>query len=150
MIEKLKATTGSAIGFSMIGKLSSEDVAQFSQEIELAMAAHKRPLGVLADLTRMEGASWDARWHEMRFLQHHTNDIARMAIICDDPWQQVSEMVLVATAVLQAETLYFHSSEILHAWHWVKMNKLDESMPVRMIYPGKGLFQNYTPEYMGI
>jgi hypothetical protein len=51
---------------------------------------------------------------------------------------------------MQAETLYFLASEIHHAWHWVRMANHDEGMPVRVIYPGKGLFQNYTPEYMGI
>jgi hypothetical protein len=30
------------------------------------------------------------------------------------------------------------------------MNKLNESLPIRTLYPGKGLFQDYTPEYMGI
>jgi hypothetical protein len=30
------------------------------------------------------------------------------------------------------------------------MLKHDEDMPIRLIYPGRGLFQNYTPEYMGI
>ncbi len=59
-------------------------------------------------------------------------------------------MILVATAALQAETLYFLSPEIIHVWHWVKMNKLDESIHVRTMYPGKGLFQNYTPEYTGL
>jgi hypothetical protein len=37
-----------------------------------------------------------------------------------------------------------------HAWHWVRMNKTNEQMPMRVMYPGRGLFQDYTPEYMGI
>jgi len=150
MIERLKESRESAVGFKIIGKLTAEDTASLSQQIEFAMSLHKRPLGILADLSEMQGASWAVRWQEMRFLQRHSNHIARMAVICNDPWQEISEMVLVATAVLQAETLYFHSSEILHAWHWVKMNKLDEGLPTRILYPGKGLFQDYTPEYMGI
>jgi hypothetical protein len=150
MIEKLKESRGSAVGFKVIGRLTAEDTASLSRQIAFAMTRHKRPLGILADLSEMEGASWAVRWQEMRFLQRHSDHIARMAVICDDPWQEISEMVLVATAVLQAQTLYFHSSEILHAWHWVKMNKLDESLPTRILYPGKGLFQDYTPEYMGI
>jgi hypothetical protein len=53
-------------------------------------------------------------------------------------------------ALLQAETRYFHSSELLHAWHWVKMTRLDEGVPIRIMYPGRGLFQDYTPEYVGL
>jgi hypothetical protein len=30
------------------------------------------------------------------------------------------------------------------------MNPKDESMRLRTIYPGKGLFQDYTPEYIGL
>lgn len=150
MIERLKESTGTAFGFKVVGKLTAEDVAEVTQQIEFVIGQHTKPLGLLADLSEMHGASWAARWDEMRFLQKQTAHIARLAIVSDDAWQEISEMVLVATAALQAETLYFHTAEILHAWHWVKMSKPDEGMPVRVMYPGKGLFQDYTPEYMGI
>jgi hypothetical protein len=150
MIEKFTESHGAAFGFRITGSLTADDVVGISQQIEFTIAEQKRPLGLLVDLSGMHGASWTARWEEMRFLQRHTDHIARMAVISNDQWQEIAEMVLVATAALQAETRYFHSSEILHAWHWIKMSKLDEGMPVRIMYPGKGLFQNYTPEYMGI
>jgi len=150
LIERLSGSHGLVFGFKVVGRLTAEDVAAVQQQIDVVLAEHKGHLGLLADLTQMEGASWSARWEEMRFLQRHTERIARLAVISDDDWQQVAEMTLVATAALQAQTLYFHSSEMHHAWHWVKRNKHDEAMPVRVLYPGKGLFQNYTPEYMGI
>ena len=150
MIERLNETHGMVFGFKVIGKLTAEDVAEISKQIDFVVADHKGHIGLLADLTKMEGASWSARWDEMRFLQQHTERIARMAVISDDEWQEVAEMMVMATAALQAQTLYFHSSELHHAWHWVKMNKMDEQMPVRVLYPGKGLFQDYTPEYMGV
>ncbi len=150
MIEKLKESRGTAFGFKVIGKLDADDVVNLMKQLDYAIGNNTHPIGLLADISEMHGASWSARWEEMRFLQHHSDKIARMAVICNDPWQEVSEMVLVATAALQAQTLYFHSSEIHHAWHWIKMTKMDEQMPVRIMYPGRGLFQNYTPEYMGI
>jgi hypothetical protein len=150
LIERLSESHGLALGFKVIGRLTSEDVAEVQLQIDVVLAGHKGHLGLLADLTHMEGASWGARWQEMRFLQRHTERIARMAVISDDDFQEIAEMFVVAAATLQAQTLYFHSTEIHHAWHWVKMNKMDEQMPVRVLYPGKGLFQNYTPEYMGI
>jgi len=141
---------GLAFGFKVIGRLTAEDVSDVSDQIDRVLSEHKGHLGLLADLSSMEGASWSARWDEMRFLQRHTERIARMAVISNDDWQEIAEMILVATAALQAQTLYFHSSEIHHAWHWVKNSKHDEEMPVRVMFPGKGLFQGYTPEYMGI
>jgi len=150
LIERLSESHGLAYGFKVAGRLTAEDVDSVSQQIDVVLANHKGHLGLLADLTEMEGASWSARWDEMRFLQRHTESIAGMAVISNDDWQEVAEMILVATAALQTQTLYFHSSEMHHAWHLVKMNKMDERMPVRVLYPGNGLLQNYTPEYMGI
>ena len=150
MIETLKESRGLAFGFKVIGKLTADDVALLSKQIEDVIAANKRPIGLLADLSESLGTTWAARWDEMRFLQHHSHHIARMAVICNDEWQEISEMVLVATSFMQAETVYCRSSEIAHAWHWVRMNKLDDKMPIRVMYPGKGLFQDYTPEYVGL
>jgi hypothetical protein len=150
VIEKLKESGKRAFGFKVTGKLTANDIDSISEQLDFTLAEQKQPIGLLTDLTEMEGASWAARWEEMRFLQHHSSRIARLAIISNDEWQEVGEMMVVATAALQSETLYFHSAEIHHAWHWVKMNKLDTTMPVRLIQPGKGLFSDYTPEYVGI
>jgi hypothetical protein len=150
MIEQLRESHGPAFGFKVVGKLTAEDISALSHLIENAITSYGKPIGLLADLSEMHGASWEARWDEMRFLQRHSDHIARMAVVCDDEWQEISEMILVATAFMQAETLYCNSSELDHAWHWVKMNEKDERMPIRVMYPGKGLFQDYTPEYVGL
>ena len=150
MIQRLEESHKAAFGFKVTGNLTADDVATISAQIEHFIAEHKKPIGLLADLSEMQGASWSARWEEMRFLQQHTDHIARMAVISNDEWRDVSKVALVATAMLQAQTLYFQPSEIIHAWHWVKMARTDESMPNRVMYPGKGLFHNYTSEYMGI
>jgi hypothetical protein len=150
MIEKLKDSHGIAFGFKVIGTLTADDIVGISKEIDFVISEQKKPIGLLVDLSEMHGASVAARWEEMRFLQRHTDHIARMAVVSNDQWEEILEMVLVATSALQAETLYFGVSEVLHAWHWVKMSKLDEGLRVRIMYPGKGLFQDYTPEYMGI
>jgi hypothetical protein len=150
MIERLKESHGPAFGFKVTGQLTADDVVGISKEIDQAIKAHRKPIGVLADLSQMHGATWAARWEEMRFLQSHTDNIARLAIVNDHKWEEIAEMTVVATAALQAETLYFHTSELEHAWHWVKGANRDEGMPVRVMYPGQGLFQDYTPEYMGI
>ena len=150
MIERIEESHKAAFGFKITGKLTADDVATISAQMEHFIGQHKKPIGLLADLSEMEGASWAARWEEMRFLQRHSDHIARLAVISNDAWEDVSKVVLVAAAALQAQTLYFQPSEIMHAWHWVKMARTDESMPNRVMYQGKGLFHNYTSEYMGI
>ncbi len=150
MIERLTESHKAAFGFKVIGELTADDGASVSQQIDDVIAHHKKPIGILADLSEMHGATWAARWEEMRFLHRHSDHVARLAVVSNNDWQEVSEMVPLATAILQAQTLYFPSSEIIHAWHWVKMARTDETMPTRVMYFGKGLFHDYTPEYMGI
>jgi hypothetical protein len=150
MVEKLKQTRGPAYGFVIRGVLTDSDTQYISQELEHAIGNSTKPIGLLLDLTHMAGADWVARWDEMRFLQKHSSQIARLAVVGTSDWEELASMILVATSALQAQTLYFKQSEIHHAWHWVKMGKYDDEMPVRIMYPGRGLFQDYTPEYMGI
>jgi hypothetical protein len=150
LIESLQKSRGPAFRFAVRGLLTEADTRELTTQLDEMIGNYKKPIGLLADLSQMESADWTARWNEMRFLQRHTSQIARLAIVGVSDWEEIASMVLVATAALQAQTLYFLSSEILHAWHWVKMVKHDDEMPIRVMYPGRGLFQNYTPEYMGI
>ena len=148
MIERLKESGGAAIGFKVIGRISGEEVKAFEPQIEFVISQRKqRPIGILADLSQMEGADWKARWAEMRFLQRYTDHIARMAVVGADKWEEVVAMVLAGTAVLQAETRYFTSAEIVHAWEWVRTSKNADRVPVRRMYAGTGLFKDYIPEY---
>lgn len=148
MIEKLKETRGPAYGFAVRGVLTTADTDFLSQELDHAIGNSTKPIGLLADLSQMAEADWSARWQEMRFLQKHSGQIARFAVVGTSNWEELTSMLLVATAALQAQTLYFQHTD--HAWHWVKMGQHDNEMPVRVMYPGHGLFQNHTPEYMGI
>jgi hypothetical protein len=150
MITPLKQSHGSAFGFAVEGKLTEADALQLGELIAQTVAANKHPIGLLADLSAMHGATWAARWDEMRFLQRFSDHIARIAIVCNDQWQELSEMVLFAASFMQAETVYCTPADIGHAWHWVRMNPATEPMPLRIVYPGKGLFQDYTPEYVGL
>ena len=150
MIEHLEHTRGPAFGFAVHGVLTAADVADLTARLDYMIGSYKKPIGVLANLSNMESADWTARWNEMRFPDRYTDQIARLAIVGASDWEEVASMMLVATAALQAQTLYFTSAEISHAWHWAKMLEHDEEMPVRLMYPGHGLFQDYAPEYMGI
>jgi hypothetical protein len=148
MIERLKESYGSAFGFKIVGKITAEDLKAFEPQIEFVIAERKkRPIGILADLSQMEGANWNARWDEMRFLQKHTDHIARMAVVGADKWEEIVAMVLAGMAVLQAETRYFTTSEIVPAWEWVRTSKNADRVPVRTMYESTGLFKGYIPEY---
>src|ERR1700677_2613698 len=148
MIERLKESRGSAFGFKVVGRISGDEVTAFEPQIAFLIKERKeRPIGILADLSQMEGADWRARRNEMRFLQKYTDHIARMAGVGADKWGEVVAMLVVWTAVLQAETRYFATSEIAPAWDWVRSSKNADHIPIRILYPGTGLFKDYVPEY---
>jgi len=148
MIERLKESEGAAIGFKVVGRVTGDDVKAFEPQIEFLIAKRKqRPIGILADLSQMEGADWKARWDEMRFLQKYTSHIARMAVVGADKWEEVVAIVLAGTAVLQAETRYFTTQEMGAAWEWVRTSKNADRVPVRTISLASGLFKDYVPEY---
>ena len=148
MIERLKESTGAAFGFKVVGRINGDEVTVFEPQIAFLIKERKeRPIGILADLSQMEGVDWKARWTEMRFLQKHTDHIARMAVVGADKWEEVVAMLLAGTAVLQAETRYFATSEIAPAWDWARSSKNAGHIPIRRMYLGTGLFKNYVPEY---
>lgn len=150
MIEQLRESGKAAYGFKVVGQLTADDVVALGQAIDTAVAGIAGGhLGLFVDLSAMHGATWGARWEEMRFLQRHSKVIARMAVVSDDEWEELREQTAVATAVLQAETRYFHANERSHAWKWAR-GEDDGMAPVRVFHSNKGLFGDYTPEYMGI
>ena len=149
MIEKLHESHGGVIGFRLTGRVTAEDVAESDEHMKLIIDARpNRPIGIVVDLSQMEGMDWAARWDEMRFLQKYTNHIARIAVVGADKWEEIGAMLVTSAALLQGETLYFHSSEIKHAWHWAKTSKHATEAPApRHIYTGTGIWKNYTPEF---
>jgi hypothetical protein len=151
MIERLKESSGGVLGFKVTGKMTDEDIKGFEPQIEFLLRERKhKPIGILADLSQMRGAELKARWDEMRFLQKHTDHIARMAVVGADRWEEAMALLTAGAAVLQAETRYFDESEILRAWEWVRTSKHAEDMPVRQISAGTGIWKDYHPEYMNL
>ena len=112
MIERLKESFGGVLGFKVVGKLTAEDIKAFEPQLEIVIRERKaKPIGILADLSQMHGADWKARWEQMRFLQKHTDHIARMAVVGADKWEEIVAIVTAGAAILEAETRYFDSSE---------------------------------------
>jgi hypothetical protein len=151
MIERLKESSGGVLGFKVTGKLTDHDIKAFEPQIEFLLDERKhKPIGILADLSQMHGAELKARWDEMRFLQRHTDRIARMAIVGADRWEEAMALLTSGAAVLEAETRYFDESEMLRAWEWVRTAKHAEDVAVRQVSPASGIWKDYHPEYMDL
>jgi SpoIIAA-like len=150
MIERLRESGDKAFGFKVTGKVTAEEVAAFLPQIERAIADRgKRTLGILADLSAMQGAEWSARWEEIKFLSKYSEHIERVAVVGAGKWEELKAEILGGTVLIQAETRYYPASEILHAWHWVKTG--DASTIVgQPILPKEALMSGYVPEYRDV
>jgi stage II sporulation SpoAA-like protein len=150
VIELLKESDGRAVGFKVSGRVTKDDVEGFEPQIERAMEhAGKRPIGILVDLSAMDGASWSARWEEIRFLSRWKDRIARVAVVGARRWEEIRAEVLGGTVLVEADTRYYDAGEPLHAWHWVKTGDRGAgSAPV--LKPRQGLMAGYEPEYMEV
>lgn len=150
MIELLKESDGRAVGFKVTGRVTADEVAAFEPQIERAIShGGKRPIGILADLSAMDGASWQARWEEIRFLSRWKDHIARVAVVGARKWEEIRAEVLGGTVLVEADTRYYHAGETLHAWHWVKTGDRGEAA-APVLKPKQGLMGGYDPEYMDV
>jgi SpoIIAA-like len=147
MIERLKESGEKAIGIKVSGRVTAEEVEAFLPQIEFAIKNRgKHTLGILADLSAMEGAEWKARWDEIKFLSKYAEHIERVAVVGAGKWEDVKAEILAGTVLIQAETRYYPSSGILHAWHWVKTGDAGAG-PGQTILPKGNLMSGYVPEY---
>jgi hypothetical protein len=150
MIERLKESEGRAFGFRIAGRVTAEEVEAFVPQIEFAIRERgKRPIGLLADLSAMRGAEWKARWEEIRFLAKYAEHIERVAVVGAGRWEDVKAEVLAGTVLVQAETRYYPTSEIQHAWHWVKTGDAGAEAG-QTILPKGTLMAGYVPEYTDV
>ncbi|HEY1435181.1 MAG TPA: STAS/SEC14 domain-containing protein [Thermoanaerobaculia bacterium] len=147
MIERLEESGEKGVGFKVTGRVTAEEVEAFLPQIEFAIKDRgKRTIGILADLSAMTGADWAARWEEIKFLSKYAEHIERVAVVGAGKWEDVKAEILAGTVLIQAETRYYPSAEIQHAWHWVKTGDAGIA-PGRTILPKGSLMANYVPEY---
>jgi len=148
MIERIHDPGGSGFGFKATGAITAEDIKAIEPEIQHEIAAsHKRPIGMLLDLTGLKDVEWKARWEELRFLHQYGGPIARVAVVGARKWEELMAEVAGATVLMQADIRYFLPSESIHAWHWVKTAKFADELPVRPLLPPGHLMSGYVPEY---
>jgi hypothetical protein len=147
MIERLEESGEKGVGFKVTGRVTAEEVEAFLPQIEFAIKDRgKRTIGILADLSAMTGADWAARWEEIKFLSKYAEHIERVAVVGAGKWEDVKAEILAGTVLIQAETRYYTSAQIQHAWHWVKTGDAGIA-PGRTILPKGSLMANYVPEY---
>jgi len=152
MIEKLSQSDARAFGLKVEGEVTAEQVEEFLPQLEFVIGQRgQRKIGILADLSSMDGADWKARWEELQFLRKYAEHIERIAVVGGGAWERLVTEILGGTVLLNVETRYYQQEELPHAWHWTKHGEHPEHVPVRRIHPkDEGLMGGYSPEYLDV
>jgi len=137
-------------GFEVEGKLTPGEFEDFLPDLESAVIKANNRLRLLIDVTKMKSAEIKSEWEAFEFLKRHIQDVEFIAIIGSHSWTKVMSEVLAGSIFVEAETRYFKTDEIDHAWAWLINAAHPNHIPIRkVIKSDKGLFTKYgSPDYI--
>jgi len=149
-INTLDQRQGNVFGFEVAGKLTPQELEEFLPNLETAVIEANNRLRLLIDVTKMESADVKSEWEAFEFLKKHIQDIEYIAIIGAHSWTKVMSEVLAGSIFVEAETRYFKTDEMEHAWTWLINAAHPNHIPIRkVINSNKGLFTKYgSPDYI--
>jgi hypothetical protein len=99
------------------GKLSREDYEHFVPEVERQVEQHGK-IRMLFDMHDFHGWTAGALWQDMKFGLKHFQDIERLALVGEKPWQQ--GMAVFCRPFTRAQIRYFDRTQAEQASVWVQ------------------------------
>ncbi len=149
-INTLEQRQANVFGFEITDKLTPEQLQEFLPLLERAVIDANNRLRLLIGVTKMKGADIKSEWEIFEFLKQHIQSLEYIAIIGAHSWTKVMSEVLAGSIFVEAETRYFKTDEIDHAWEWLVNAAHPNHIPIRkVISSNKGLFTKYgSPDYI--
>ena len=149
-IQKIDQNFPNIFGIEVDGKVSGAEVDAFVPQVAEAVKQGSNKLRLLIDVTKMHGANVKAEWEMFDFLKHHIDDVEFIAVVGAHSWVKFMSEIFSESIFNKAETLYFESKDIEHAWEWLQKAMHPKNQPVRrFIDSDKGLFTKYSsPDYI--
>lgn len=98
------------------GQLTSDDYEKWVPELEKILKEYGK-LKVLFEMRDFHG--WDAGglWEDIKFDAKHRNDVERLALVGERPWQKM--MAPVCKPFTNAEVRAFTPAELSEAQRWI-------------------------------
>jgi hypothetical protein len=137
-------------GFEVVGKLTPEELHEFSPNIEAAVVEAKEKIRLLIDVTKMDGANIKGEWKIFKFFKKHMEDIEYIAIVGAHSWTKTMSDILAESIFVEAETRYFKSDEIDGAWTWLTNAAHPKHIRIRKVAKSDstGFTQYSSPDYI--
>ena len=118
MLEKLSQSSGNVVGYKVTGRLTKEDIATVTADVE-ALLQQEDSIRLLLDLEAFEGEEKDALGSHRRFRHEHRKHITRMAVVGDKKWHEWM-MAIVDLFYYGRENRFFPADQRDAAWEWLR------------------------------
>jgi hypothetical protein len=117
MIQRLKESSGKAIGFKFSGELTDKEYKGFVAEVETIIADQGK-IRLLMIVDYPQGFDLKAAWDDLVFWIKHIKNIERLAIVGQKEWEKWLE--LLEKPFIHTEVKYYNKSNTKDAWDWIK------------------------------
>jgi hypothetical protein len=112
-----KGAAGTLVTLRIKEKLDKTDYARFVPMVESQMQSGA-PLRLLIELHDFKGWTAGALWEDTKFAAKHFNDIDRIAVVGESPWQH--GVTLFFKPFTGAEVRYFDMVAVNEARRWIR------------------------------
>ena len=117
MIEKLSQSSGNILGYKAIGKITRDDYAALTADVE-ALLKQESSICLLLDLEPFKDEEREAWRADLKFGREYRKKIAKMAIVGDKKWQEWLTTIVDPFYAREAE--FFPTDEREAAWEWLQ------------------------------
>ena len=116
-VELHEEAGGKILILTLTGKLTKEDYALFTPEVEEAVQDHGK-VRLLVRMTDFHGWTIGALWEDVKFDVRHFADIERLALVGDRRWE--AGMAAFCKPFTTATIRYFDEGMADEAIAWVR------------------------------
>ena len=117
MLEKLTESSGSVVGYKVIGKVTVEDYQQLNPQIQ-ALVDQYDSVNLLLDLQEFAGEEVKAWLPDLKFGHRFHDKIGKMVIVGDKRWQKW--LTALVSPWYAKEAKFFAPDESSKAWDWLR------------------------------
>lgn len=117
MIEPIPVEHERIFAFRLRGEVTREEMQPFLAELEELLREHGR-IALLLELRDLKRVDPDAILEDTRFVLHHPQGLARIAIVGEAGWQHWTTLLL--RPFISAPLRYFPQEALQQAWDWLE------------------------------
>ena len=126
-VELHEEAGGKILILNLSGKLTKEDYAAFTPEVELAVKDHGK-VRMMVRLHDFHGWTLGAVWEDIKFDVHHFSHIERLALVGESRWE--AGMAVFCKPFTTAKVQYFDESKADEATAWIHEGIAQPAQPV--------------------